>query len=148
MSKPDTTTTASTDRLGQEMAQALLSRAEKLDPTIEARLASARKSALQAAAEAQRAPELVLQTAGASLSTGRQRGRWSLLLPAAVLVIGFAALSHSQWLQQTLGLADREAALLKDDLPPNAYGDPGFNEYLDEEPKSETPPPDEEEDKR
>ncbi len=145
MSKPDTTTT---DRLGHNMAQALRSRADQLDPAIEARLAGARAAALQAAAEAQRAPELVLQTAGANASTGRQRGRWSLLLPAAVLVIGFAALSHSQWLQQTLGLADREAALLKDDLPPNAYGDPGFNEYLDEEPKSETPPPDEEEDKR
>jgi Protein of unknown function (DUF3619) len=34
---------------------------------------------------------------------------------------------------------------LKDNLPPNAYGDPGFNEYLDEKPQTETPPPDEDE---
>ena len=66
-------------------------------------------------------------------------------LPASVLIAGLLLLAHSQWVQETLGLADRDARVLRDDLPPNAYGDPGFNEYLDEKSEEETPPPDEEE---
>lgn len=136
-----------TDRLGKPLAAALLARAEQLDPEVEERLAAARTAAVQAAAEArQTAPELALAGAG-KVQRGGSR-RWTLALPAALLVAGLLALQHSQWLQQTLGLADRDAALLKDDLPPNAYGDPGFNEYLDEKPQEETPPPDEDEAKR
>lgn len=137
-----------TDRLGKPLAAALLARADRLDPQIEERLGAARAAAIQAAAEArQTAPELVLAGKAGQSQRGGSR-RWTLALPAALLVAGLLALQHSQWLQQTLGLADRDAALLKDDLPPNAYGDPGFNEYLDEKPKEETPPPDEDEAKR
>jgi Protein of unknown function (DUF3619) len=134
------------DDLGRAMAQALHARVDTLDPSVEERLRAARQAALQAAAESAKAPELVLQTslAGAG-SAGRQRGRWSWLIPASILLVGMTAIAHSQWLQQTLGLADRDAAVLKDNLPPNAYGDPGFNEYLDEKPQTETPPPDEDE---
>jgi hypothetical protein len=130
------------------LAAALLARAERLDPQVEERLAAARAAAVQAAAEARQiAPDLVLAGSAGKSQRGGSR-RWTLALPAALLVAGLLALQHSQWLQQTLGLADRDAALLKDDLPPNAYGDPGFNEYLDEKPKEETPPPDEDEAKR
>lgn len=136
----------STDLLGRQIAKALVTRAEQLDPAIEARLHSARALALQAAQDAH-APEAVLQaTTPLGAPAGQQaRRRWGLLLPAAVLLIGFVAIAHSQWLQQTLGLAERDARVLRDDLPPNAYGDPGFNEYLDEKTEDETPPPDEEE---
>ena len=134
------------DAFGQAMAKQLRRRAETLDPAIEARLSSARHAALLAAEEARRAPEQVLVTAGGAQAP-RQRGRWTLLLPAVLLVLGLSAINHSQWLRQTLGLVDRDAAVLVDNLPPNAYGDPGFNEYLDEKPESETPPPDEEQDR-
>lgn len=136
-----------TDRLGKPLATALLVRADRLEPQVEERLAAARAAAVQAAAEArQTAPALALAGAGSTQRGGSRR--WTLALPAALLVAGLLALQHSQWLQQTLGLADRDAAVLKDDLPPNAYGDPGFNEYLDEKPQEETPPPDEDEAKR
>lgn len=144
MSQPDKTT--ATDQIGRDLAGLLRTRAERLDPSIEQRLATARQAALQAAAEAQRAPELALVTAGGK--TSRQGGRWSLLLPATLLLGGLLVIAHSQWLQETLGLADRDATVLRDKLPPTAYGDPGFNEYLDEKPQTETPPPDEEEAKR
>lgn len=142
MSQPDKTTAQ--DQIGKELAGMLRVRAERLEPSIEARLAAARKTALQAAASAH-APELVAVAAGAAGSGTRQRGRWTVLLPAALLLVGLLGIAHSQWLQETLGLADRDATVLRDKLPPNAYGDPGFNEYLDEKPETETPKPDEEE---
>lgn len=137
------------DRLGRGLAAALLSRAEMIEPTVEARLATARQAALAAARDArslQEAPELALQASAAQgRMSPRQRGAMSWLLPVCVLVAGLLLLMHGQWVQETLGLADRDARLLRDDLPPNAYGDPGFNEYLDEKSEEETPPPDEEE---
>ncbi len=137
-----------TDSLGKPLATALLTRAERLDPPIEERLAAARAAALQTAAEVRElAPALALAGAAGKTQRGGSR-RWGLALPALLLVAGLLALQHSQWLQQTLGLADRDAALLRDDLPPNAYGDPGFIEYLDETPKEETPPSDEDEARR
>jgi Protein of unknown function (DUF3619) len=146
MSHPDKTT--ATDQVGRDLGGLLRARAERLDPSIEQRLATARQAALLAAAEAQRAPELVAVAAGVGGKTARQGGRWSLLLPATLLLGGLLAIAHSQWLQETLGLADRDATVLRDKLPPTAYGDPGFNEYLDEKPETETPPPDEDEAKR
>lgn len=144
MKQPHPMTSA--DELGKAMAQALHARVDGLEPSVEERLRAARQAAVQAAVESARVPELVLQAATVGTgSSGRQRGRWSWLIPAAMLLVGMTAIAHSQWLKQTLGLADRDAAVLKDDLPPNAYGDPGFNEYLDEKPQTETPPPDEEE---
>lgn len=140
--KPTEKTT--TDQLGMHIARALEPQAEQLDPSIEARLQRARALAVQAAGEA-RVPALLLQPAAHGATLGAGRGRWGWLLPTAVLVVGLVAISHSQWLQQTLGLADRDATVLRDKLPPIAYGDPGFNEYLDEKTADETPPPDEDE---
>ncbi len=136
------------ERVGRQLADALRSRAETLEPALEARLASARAAALQAAQEARLAPELVPAAATAGAPSRESGRRWGLLLPAALLVLGLLALQHSQWLQQTLGLADRDTAVLRDDLPPNAYGDPGFTEYLDEKTEDGKPPADEDEAKR
>jgi hypothetical protein len=144
MSEQRKMTTA--DDLGKAMAQALHARVDALEPSIEERLRAARQAAVQAALETASAQKLVLQASLAGNgSSSRQRGSWSWIIPATVLLVGMTAIAHSQWLQQSLGLADRDAAVLKDDLPPNAYGDPGFNEYLEEKPQTETPPPDEEE---
>lgn len=143
------TTTPTTDRAGKALAAALAVRAERLEPALEQRLATARAAALQAAAEAraqQLAPELAL--AGPARSTAPRGRAWTWALPVTLLVAGLLGLQHSQWLQQTLGLADRDAAVLKDDLPPDAYRDPAFREYLEEKPEEETPPPDEEEAKQ
>lgn len=145
MSEP----TTSTDRAGKALAAALATRAEQLPPAIEARLASARQAALQAA-EARLAPQVELQPALAGAAGSAPRGRaWAWMLPATLLVAGLLTLNHSQWLQQTLGLAERDAAVLKDELPPDAYSNPAFREYADEEQRDdETPPADEDEAKR
>jgi len=52
------------------------------------------------------------------------------VLPLLVLVSGLALID--QWVvhQQVLDAAEMDAQLLSDDLPPTAYSDPGFVEYL------------------
>jgi hypothetical protein len=56
--------------------------------------------------------------------------RWISLLPLAALIAGLIAI-------QTFGadglaheLAEIDEAILTDDLPPDAYTDPGFAQYL------------------
>ncbi len=57
---------------------------------------------------------------------------WQLVaaLPLATLVIGLVAISTMQIDQQISELAEVDTALLSDELPPTAYTDPGFVEFL------------------
>lgn len=52
------------------------------------------------------------------------------VLPLAVLVAGLVFIQHHHDLQQIAVAAEIDSALLADDLPPTAYGDPGFSEFL------------------
>ena len=139
------------DVLGQQIAKAL--DGAPLPDGMQDRLRAAREAAVQAAGAARQAhEELVPAMAGGAggHSNGGGRARWGLLGIAAVMLAGLLTISHNQWMQQVLGLAEVDAALLKDKLPPNAYGDPGFNEYLDEQNEADPavkPPADEETDK-
>ena len=54
-------------------------------------------------------------------------------LPLVGLVAGILLIQHGQWDQQVRAAAEIDAALLSDNLPPAAYGDPGFSEYLSDE---------------
>jgi len=47
-----------------------------------------------------------------------------------VLVAGLVFIQHHHDLQQIEVAAEIDSALLADDLPPAAYGDPGFSEFL------------------
>jgi hypothetical protein len=51
-------------------------------------------------------------------------------LPLAVLVYGLVAIERAHDRAQIAAAAEVDAALLSDDLPPAAYTDPGFAEYL------------------
>lgn len=58
---------------------------------------------------------------------------WSRLasaLPLLVLVAGLILIHVFQNDQRARELADVDAALLTDDLPPAAYADPGFLQYI------------------
>ena len=50
--------------------------------------------------------------------------------PLALLVLGLAGIAHVHDKAQIAAVAEVDAALLSDDLPPAAYTDPGFAEYL------------------
>ena len=60
-------------------------------------------------------------------------GLWSILGSALPLLALLAGLVTVQWLdrEQTVSdLAEIDTALLVDDLPPAAYSDPGFVQFL------------------
>lgn len=56
--------------------------------------------------------------------------RLASLFPLVVLAAGLVLIQHHNDLQQIAVAAEIDSALLADDLPPAAYRDPGFVEYL------------------
>lgn len=60
-------------------------------------------------------------------------GLWGWLTSGALVVamaVGLVAINIVQDDDRVMELADLDAALLTDDLPPEAYSDPGFLQYL------------------
>ena len=124
-------------RFGVRVASLLGERAQSTAPDISERLRFAREQALVRAQAARRQ----VQTAGAPVVVGRGRtatlanplGWWFKLgsaAPLALLVLGLAGIAHVHDKAQIAAVAEVDAALLADDLPPAAYTDPGFAEYL------------------
>jgi hypothetical protein len=130
-------------RFGLRVAAGLNEQAQTLPPNVAERLSFAREQAMMKArsaraAQAQAAPASVLVRSGAALSLGRgsDSPRWlklTSLLPLILLVFGLLLIQHSQWYEQILSAAEIDTGLLSDKLPPAAYGDPGFKEYLSDE---------------
>jgi len=135
--KPNQTMTEEAlDEAGRALARPLAAAADDLPPEVLARLEGARAQALAAARAARESSAVQADASGQAVLGGGPGGRkrfGAAWLPALVLVLGLVALSQGQWLQRVLGISEVDTELLKDQLPPNAYGDPGFNEYLDEE---------------
>mgnify|MGYP000131334522 CR=1 FL=1 len=71
--------------------------------------------------------------AGVAAALGGPPSWWLRLVsavPLAVLVAGLVFIQHHHDLQQIAVAAEIDSALLADELPPAAYGDPGFIEFL------------------
>lgn len=127
-------------RLGLRLAAGLTERSEALPQDVSERLRFAREQAMARARTARAArPETAATVVqqGSSLALGGPgRGRWlklASLMPLLLLIGGLLLIQHSQWYQQMTASADMDAALLSDKLPPAAYGDPGFSEYLSDD---------------
>ena len=56
--------------------------------------------------------------------------RLSALVPLAVLLAGLVLIDSQYTRAQVEAAAELDAAILADDLPPEAYRDPGFVEFL------------------
>jgi hypothetical protein len=108
---------------------------------IEERLRVARDQALGRAREARRsataAPAVVVTGSGTAALGGPDDAagtpwwlRLSSLLPLAVLLAGLLMIDRNYTQTQIEAAAEVDAALLADDLPPEAYRDPGFAEFL------------------
>ena len=71
---------------------------------------------------------------GATLGFGGPGSqRWfklASLLPLLVLVAGLLLIEHVHQKAQIAAAAEIDTALLSDDVPPAAYSDPGFVEFL------------------
>ena len=68
-----------------------------------------------------------------TLGGGENSGWWTRLasaVPIVALVAGLVAINMIQAEQRAADLAEIDAALLTDDLPPAAYADPGFAQFL------------------
>ncbi len=120
------------DRLGRRLAACLDASIEALPHDISERLRAAR---VQAMGQFRPAPVAVLQpaTAAAVGSSEDDGGLWPRLVALVPLLALAAGLFVIQALgddQRTRELAEIDAAILTDDLPPAAYTDPGFVQFL------------------
>ena len=120
-------------RFARSIAARLSERAENVAPEIGERLRFAREKALAAGRRARSGAEL--QSAGGGTAIlGFSRSPWwqriASVLPLAALIGGLVLIEDWTTRSQISVAAEVDAALLGDDLPINAYRDPGFVEYL------------------
>jgi len=132
-------------RLGTRVAAALSERNVVFPHDLNERLRVAREQALGVARVSRRtsvatiASPVMIGSVGGSVSLGGGRNRWWLRLasvaPMLLLVLGLLLVQYWSDREQVLAAAAIDAVLLADDLPPVAYSDPGFREFL------KSPPP-------
>lgn len=120
------------DRFARRLARRLDAAGTSLPHDISQRLRFAREQAVRAArlAAVQQA-QATVQRDG-SLALGGLAWPWRLasLMPLVVLVGGLYLIGQLHRTQQIHAAAEVDAILLADELPPAAYSDPGFAEYL------------------
>ncbi len=123
-------------RLGARLAGSLTVQAQTVPHDVAERLRFAREQALMRAHEARQvqAVGVVARSgAGAAVLAGLSVPWWqraAALLPLLLLVVGLVAIDHWTARESVMAAADIDAQLLADNLPPSAYSDPGFAEYL------------------
>ena len=123
-------------RFALRVAARLSERSQELEPELSERLRVAREQALERARAARRAEAAParLGTAGGAAVLGSGPSWWwkvmGGVLPALVLIGGLVLIQKLQNEAQISTAAEIDAALLTDDLPPAAYSDDGFAEYL------------------
>ena len=125
-------------RLAARLAGGLTSRLDALPHDVSERLRFSRDRALNRAREVrQGAPAAGNVVVGVGSRGAAVLGsyvpwwqRAASVLPLVMLVVGFLAIDHWAMREQVMAAADFDAQLLSDDLPPAAYSDPGFAEFL------------------
>ena len=128
----------SQDQFGLRIAAQLNSAALDLPHDISERLRAARTRAVAARLQPQQrlqtSKSLVQQNGVGLLSFGQEGlniwGRLASFLPLIGLVAGLALIQNIMDDDRANELAEVDSALLIDDLPPSAYADPGFLQFL------------------
>jgi len=127
-------------RFARRVVARLSDGAGDLDSDVAERLRFGRERALERAALARKA-------AASSSTVGVTRGGAALLggsgwwlrvasvLPLVALLVGLVLIQRWQTTAQISVAAEVDAALLADDLPPTAYRDAGFVEFLKTPPR-------------
>ena len=124
-------------RIGLRLAARLTEQHRSLPGDISERLRVARDQAMQRARAARMlspvaAPALA-RTSSGGVAIGPDTPWWLRLIsatPLLLLLAGLLLIQHTHELSQIRAAAEVDAALLADDLPPDAYRDPGFFEFL------------------
>jgi hypothetical protein len=126
-------------RFALRVAASLTENAAQLPPDISERLRHARTQALtRARAVAPQVSTVAMGSSGTTLvmggvGRGDESPWWSKLaavLPLIALVGGLVLIQHWHNQNQISTAAEIDVSLLADDLPPDAYSDPGFLEFL------------------
>ncbi len=121
-------------RFALRVASALSERTAGVAPDVGERLRVAREKSLDRARAARPAASAVAVGRGgaATLALGGRDGwlKFASLLPVIALAAGLVAIQVLQERAQISTAAEVDAALLADDLPPGAYSDAGFAEFL------------------
>lgn len=124
-----------------KVRRAMSESSEKLPEATLERLAAARQLALSRKKEAEPSRALAFGgvlagSNGVSISQKTWFNKSWFALALLVLLAGLYGLYEYEQEQQINDLAEIDAAVLVDELPPDAYLDSGFNAYLNKE----TPP--------
>jgi hypothetical protein len=123
-------------RIALRIAARLSQRADEIPADIAERLRFARQVALGKARHSAKPAHAtaVIANASSTLVLGGHGPMWweriAALFPLALLVGGLVLIQNLHDQQQIAAAADIDAALLADDLPPAAYSDPAFAEFL------------------
>ncbi len=130
-------------RLAARLAGGLTASFDALPHDVSERLRFAREQALAKARLARRAAPADVSLMGVSARGAAVLGsfvpwwqRAASVLPLVMLMAGLLVIDHWALREQVVAAADFDAQLLSDDLPPAAYSDPGFAEFI-----RSTPPP-------
>lgn len=125
------------DRFGRRVAARLTAATAELPYEVSERLRAARAQAMgrRKLDAAQTAPAVLAAGGGtAVLGSGGDGVSWwnriASALPLLVLAAGLVAIHLVQNDHRANELAEVDAAILIDDLPPAAYADPGFAQFL------------------
>jgi hypothetical protein len=127
---------AGTDAFGKAIVARLSEGAEDLPHDISERLKVARAMAIakRKVSNLQASSNVSISGGEAMLQWGgREDGFWNRLaslLPLLALVVGLITIAVQQDESRAREVAEVDAELLTDELPPSAYVDPGFAQYL------------------
>ena len=128
-------------RLAGRIAGALSACSEQLPHDVVERLRFGREQALLLARQARAiAPGDASVVGTSAQGTAVLAGfmpwvqRAASVFPLLLLVFGLLMIDRWSMREQVLAAAEIDAQLLADDLPPAAYGDPGFAEFVRSDP--------------
>lgn len=123
-------------RFALRVASRLGEQSRNLPHDLSQRLRVSREQAVARARQvrlAQPSTAPVFASSTGSVALGGPPSAWlrlASLLPLMLLVLGLVLIQHLLDQAETHAAAEVDAALLADDLPPEAYGDPGFVFFL------------------
>ena len=129
------------DRLGRSIAARLSDTTQGIPNDISERLKVARMQAVakRKLVKLQTATSINVQGGAATLNAGDfDGGIWNRLgavIPLLALVAGLLTIAVVQEQKRANEIADVDVELLADDLPPDAYTDPGFVHFLSINPR-------------
>jgi hypothetical protein len=124
------------DRFGLGIAARLSDASDQLPHDFSERLRAARVTAVgkRKISGVRTASSVVASGSAAAMTFGDEKfSLWSAIasaLPLIALIVGLISINYIQNDNRARELAEVDSALLTDDLPPTAYTDPGFLQFL------------------